>query len=329
MESTKKLSRGGLPLVLLVVGIAACAQQDSRLPEVSDGARLLDVGGGVSVEVVDWGGVGRPVVFLAGGGHTAHEFDDFAPLLTPDFHVLGITRRGAGASSDVPPKSIGDHVHDIVTVLDSLGLEGAVLVGHSFAGMEMALFATEHAERCTGLVYLDSAYDYTDPAIAELFQKTPPPQAPPMEAADSASLEAVQAYVRRTQGITMPVAEIRTTRRFDESGRMSGMRHNTSMRVPPRSPEWNRITCPSLGIYAMPAPLETWLPYYEVLDSASRERGHAYYEAFAAWTAANRERFGRVPTNQVVEFPSSSHYFFLEQPEEAARVIREWVAARR
>lgn len=329
MGGCRKVSRGGLSLVLLVLGTAACNQRNPGDAEVSDGARLLDVARGVSVEVVDWGGVGRPVVFLAGGGHTAHEFDDFAPLLSSDFHVLGITRRGAGASSSVAPESIGDHVHDIVTVLDRLDLEGAVLVGHSFAGMEMALFAEEHAERCAGLVYLDSAYDYTDLALAELFQKTPPPQAPAMEAVDSASAQTVQAYVRRTQGMTIPASEVQATRSFDESGRMLGMKQNKSMRVPPRSPQWERVICPSLGIYAVPAPLETWLPYYEVLDSAGRERGHAYYEAFAAWTAAQRDRFGRVPTNEVVEFPSSSHYFFLEQPEEAARVIREWVGARR
>jgi len=309
--------------------MAACAQRDSGMGEPNVGVRLLNVGGEVSVEIVDWGGQGRPLVFLAGGGHTAHEFDDFAPLLTPDFHVVGITRRGAGASSDVPPESIEDHVHDVVTVLDSLGMSEAVLVGHSFAGMEMALFGEEHADRCAGLVYLDSAYDYTDPALGELFQKTPPPQALPMEAADSASLEAVQAYTRRTQGMRMPEAEIRATRSFDKSGRMTGTKRNTSMHVPPRAPQWDKVACPSLGIYAIPAPLETWLPYYDSLDSIAREKGCAYYKAFAVWTATHRERFGQISANEVVEFPSSSHYFFLEQPEEAARVIRGWVRERR
>jgi non-heme chloroperoxidase len=53
----------------------------------------------VRLEVLDWDGSGRPIVLLAGGGDTAHVFDDFAPKLRTSFHVYGITRRGFGASS--------------------------------------------------------------------------------------------------------------------------------------------------------------------------------------------------------------------------------------
>ena len=49
--------------------------------------------------MLDWGGSGRPHVLLAGLGNTAHVVDSFAPRLTAEYHVLGITRRGYGASS--------------------------------------------------------------------------------------------------------------------------------------------------------------------------------------------------------------------------------------
>ncbi len=52
-----------------------------------------------TLEVIDWGGSGVSVVFLAGLGHTAHVFDEFAAELTDTYHVRGITRRGFGASS--------------------------------------------------------------------------------------------------------------------------------------------------------------------------------------------------------------------------------------
>src|SRR5215510_14998008 len=54
------------------------------------------------LEVLDWGGRGKPIVLLAGGGNTAHVFDDFAPKLAANFHVYGITRRGFGASQFSP-----------------------------------------------------------------------------------------------------------------------------------------------------------------------------------------------------------------------------------
>src|SRR4029078_5403700 len=60
--------------------------------------RFVTVEEGVRLEVLDWGGSGRPVVLLAGSGNTAHVFDDFAPELTSEFHVYGVTRRGSGAS---------------------------------------------------------------------------------------------------------------------------------------------------------------------------------------------------------------------------------------
>src|SRR2546426_11397239 len=60
--------------------------------------QFVTVDKNVRLEVLDWSGSGRPLVLLAGGGDTAHVFDDFAPKLTPSFHVYGITRRGFGES---------------------------------------------------------------------------------------------------------------------------------------------------------------------------------------------------------------------------------------
>jgi hypothetical protein len=71
----------------------------------------------------------------------------------------------------------------------------------------------------------------------------------------------------------------------------------------------------------MPTPYETTLAYWSSLDSLQQARAHAYYAAFAPWTKKNRDAFGRFPQNRVVEFPSSSHYFFMKMPDEAARVI--------
>src|SRR4051794_3990269 len=60
----------------------------------------------VSLEVLDWGGSGPPIAFLAGGGSsTPHDFDDFAPRFTNRHRVIGITRRGSGGSSAKRPRS--------------------------------------------------------------------------------------------------------------------------------------------------------------------------------------------------------------------------------
>jgi hypothetical protein len=48
--------------------------------------RFVPVAKDVTLEVLDWGGRGRPLILLAGLGNTAHVFDDIAPTLTKDFH---------------------------------------------------------------------------------------------------------------------------------------------------------------------------------------------------------------------------------------------------
>jgi pimeloyl-ACP methyl ester carboxylesterase len=69
-------------------------------------------------------------------------------------------------------------------------------------------------------------------------------------------------------------------------------------------------------------------PGYDSLSVKERERANAYVTRFAAWTAARRSEFARLPQNDAVEFPATGHYFFLEQPEQerALALIRQFVA---
>jgi pimeloyl-ACP methyl ester carboxylesterase len=122
----------------------------------------------VKLEVLDWGGTGRALIFLTGLGLTAHEFDDFAPKFTAHYHVYGITRRGFGASS-VPTPVIGDANgnyssdrlgDDVLVVMAALKLNRPVLIGHSQAGEELSSIGSRYPEKVAGLIYLDAGFDY-------------------------------------------------------------------------------------------------------------------------------------------------------------------------
>lgn len=142
--------------------------------------RSIKVAPDVSLEVIDWGGSGPPLVFLAGLGNTAHIFDNFAPKFVPAYHVYGITRRGFGASSSPTPDAtnyradqLGD---DVLKVIDVLGLNKPVLVGHSIAGEELSSVGSRYPERIGGLIYLDAGYPYAlyspDAGIRNSMRKT-------------------------------------------------------------------------------------------------------------------------------------------------------------
>src|SRR5882762_4561687 len=156
----KRLWASGTFLLLLPIAGRLAAQQTTPWQDPSPHAiQFVTVDDNVKLEVLDWGGSGRPLVLLSGLGNTAHVFDDFAPKLTSDYHVYGITRRGFGASN-VPASGysadrLGD---DVIAVLDALKLDRPVLVGHSIAVEELSSVSTRHPERVAGLIYLDAAY---------------------------------------------------------------------------------------------------------------------------------------------------------------------------
>jgi hypothetical protein len=94
---TKRIRRvvRGVCLTLFLP-LSAVAQTNPSAANV----QMVTVDQDVRLEVLDWGGTGRPIVLLAGSGNTAHIFDDFAENLSGACcHVYGITRRGFGAST--------------------------------------------------------------------------------------------------------------------------------------------------------------------------------------------------------------------------------------
>ena len=124
-------------------------------------AKMITAEPGVQLEVLDWGGSGPPLVFLAGFGGTAHTFDGFAQKFTDRHHVYSITRRGFGASSRPAPTenaySPERLAADIIAVIDQLKLQHPFIAGHSVAGQELSEIGTRYSDKVAGLIYLDAA----------------------------------------------------------------------------------------------------------------------------------------------------------------------------
>jgi len=147
---------------LYLVLPTSCISQSSPAGTIAHPRQqFIAVAPEVRLEVLDWGGSGRNVVLLAGGGRTAHVYASLAPKLATQFHVFGITRRGSGQSSAPPSgytaKQFGD---DVVAVLDALHLTDPVLIGHSIAGEEMSAVSKYHPGRASALIYLDAGASF-------------------------------------------------------------------------------------------------------------------------------------------------------------------------
>lgn len=320
-----RTSRIAVSLAALACANASSAQTPtSPAPPAS---RLISLAPGVLLEVLDWGGRGRPLVFLAGLGNSAHVFDDFAPQFTDRFHVLGITRRGFGASASAPPaNNLDTLVADVVAVLDSLRLGSVFLVGHSIAGEEMTRFGERYPTRCAGLIYLDAAYDRTGAAATSQPASPPPPR---MHAADGVSADAVRAYAARVMGVALPESEIREIAGFDQNGKylgdVTGDRGKARVQQAVRKPRYEQVHCRSLAIYAVPKTPTDVVPYYGELDAAGRAQSERLFRSVVGLVATSRARFGKVSNNEVVGIPGN-HYIFLQHPADVAAAMRAFLS---
>ena len=314
---------------LAVVGGCAVTP-DARSPRVPTApvSHMVPIGAGVALETIDWGGRGLPLVFLAGLGNTAHVFDTFAPQFTDHFHVVGITRRGFGASASAPPPNELDTlVADVTAALDSLRLGKVVLVGHSIAGEEMTRFAELRGARCAGLVYLDAAYDRS--GMDTLASKQPSAPAPRINAADTASFASLRALYARVMGVEEPESDIRATERFDAGDRYLGSVTPNALKARVASGKqmahYDKAHCRALAVYAVADSVADVIPYYKELDAAGLAQAESLFRFVQGVVADSRARIGRLPQVQVVDVHGSNHYVFLQHPREVARAMRTFL----
>ena len=85
--------------------------------------------------------------------------------------MVGLTRRGHRGSSAAPGGyGFARLAEDVLRVIDAVGVNNPVVIGHSFAGEEMHVLGARHSAKIRGLVYVDAAFDRGDDADNEAYQ---------------------------------------------------------------------------------------------------------------------------------------------------------------
>jgi len=291
----------------------------------------------VRLEVLDWGGTGRPLVLLAGGGTTAHIFDEFAPRLTDVCHVYGITRRGFGGSSR-PATGYDDQrlADDVLGVLDALSIVQPILMGHSMGGGEMTTLANQHSDRLSGLVYLDAIADpgdsMRDPAFVELLKKLPAGMREPPRM-DLSSFAAYRASQARAGGGAFPESELRQL--FEATaeghvGRYIGSTNaiNNAIGAGQIRRDYSRIRVPVLALNDYPVRVaDPRRVGFQPSTDEDRRIIEQYLEAemnFVDRRSASLKR--GVPAATIVNLPGAGHFVFLTKPDDVVRETHSFVA---
>jgi non-heme chloroperoxidase len=282
----------------------------------------------VKLEVIDWGGAGRPIVLLTGLGNNAHIFDKFAPKLTSTFHVYGITRRGFGTSSSPAPTAqnydsdrLGD---DVLAVIDALHLDHPVLIGHSIAGEELSSIGSRHPEKVSGLVYLEAAYRY---AFYDQINGN----------ADIDALE-IKAQIDKLLVVPNPrktmvdiIAELprlqqELQKRLDETAALPSAPDSKAPDIGPVQAillgqrKYTQIKAPTLAIFADPHDLWPSTQY----DSAT-QLAMAKFDLIDTTRQADAFQAG-VPNTRVVRLSKANHYVFFSNEADVLEEINLFIS---
>jgi non-heme chloroperoxidase len=285
------------------------------------------------LEVIDWGGTGRPLVLLAGLGNTAHIYDTLAPKLVSSYHVYGITRRGFGESSPSAPTqenySADRLADDDLAVMAALKLDRPVLAGHSIAGEELSSAGTRLPDRIAGLIYLDAGFSQSlwDPQTGD----------PQIDANDvqreldqlalsGGTPEQRKHLVQELLKTSLPLLEKDLETQMKEFEKVPDLPPTTAASWEPRTrwpaaqavlqgmQKYTDIRCPVLAIFAVP---------HNLGPNAS---GAAKAKDLAE-TAAHADLFqSRIPGVRVIRIAGASHDIFRSNEADVLSAMKAFIA---
>jgi len=282
----------------------------------------------INLHYLDWGGNGNVLLFLAGMGCNAHNFDHLAPRFADNFHVMALTRRGHG-ESDHPETGydIDTLTEDVRQFLDTLRIKKVILAGHSMAGVELSHFCALYPERVLKLIYLDAAYDRSSASYENMAEKSPLRhiQAPGLDV-DYYSEDDYFAAMKRA----FPLFATIWTEAMEEQCRHEIMKTSEGKIVEKMSkaitkairetltsyvPEDSKIKAPTLSFFAISKGVynisDEWMT-----DEQKAEILNHVETRENTWTRESIELFQRnVPHAKIIEIPQGHHYCFIKHEE--------------
>jgi lipase len=111
---------------------------------------------GGNLRVARWGTDGPVVLGIHGITASHMEWPFVGRDLRDDVQFVAPDLRGRGGSRDLPgPYGMKVHAEDCVAVLDHLGVDRAVVAGHSMGAFVAAIMAMHYPERVSSLILID------------------------------------------------------------------------------------------------------------------------------------------------------------------------------
>lgn len=132
-------------------------QAIQELEQFNIGHSRVFADGIVPIHYLDWQADGIPLILLHGTYSTAHDFARFAPqMIEEGFRPISIDWYGHG-KTPIPetPVTASDFSGDLNKLMSALGIDQAIICGHSRGGALATQFYQSFPNRVLGLVLVD------------------------------------------------------------------------------------------------------------------------------------------------------------------------------
>ena len=159
---TMRLALGVLGATLLFVRLALAAERTEAAPPAPPG-KLVDVGG-YRLHLIISGTGGPSVVLESGGGDFSFDWSLVQPEVARFTQVVSYDRAGYAFSDPGPkPRTMRQIATELHTALHNANVKPPyVLVGHSFGGLIIRVFAEQYRAEVAGMVLVDSTHEDTN-----------------------------------------------------------------------------------------------------------------------------------------------------------------------
>lgn len=135
--------------------------------------KSVELSGGIKLSYVEQGDPqGVPMILLHGATDSWYSFAPVLPHLPNSIHAIALTQRGHGdADRPISGYRTRDFAADVAALMDTIGLESAIVVGHSMGATNAQRFAIDYPDRILKLVLAGSFATYSDnPGLVELWE---------------------------------------------------------------------------------------------------------------------------------------------------------------
>jgi pimeloyl-ACP methyl ester carboxylesterase len=129
--------------------------------------------------LVGWKAGSGPVVVVLHGGPGLSEYtESLLPELTDHYTVVRYQQRGLAPSTTAGPFDVETHAADVLSVLEELGQDRALIIGHSWGGHLLMHLMASHSNRVAASLVIDPLGAVGDGGEADLGrilgERTPP-----------------------------------------------------------------------------------------------------------------------------------------------------------